>query len=178
MDTIVSRNRAPAEPLVVSVTQVHAGTAPNVVPERAVVAGTVRRFSEQMHELCSRRMQEIADGIGAAFRVTVDLDYRRDCPVTVNHADETAFAVDVARDVVGDTRVGTDRAPETGAEDFAFMLEARPGAYVFLGQGPGPRRHNPGYDFNDDIAPIGATYFARLVEMAQPPQHEDSPLKY
>ncbi len=168
MDTIVSRNRAPSEPLVVSVTQVHAGTAPNVIPGRAIVGGTVRRFSEEMHGLCARRMREIAEGIAAAFGVAIDLDYRRDCPVTVNHAAETAFAVGVARDVVGPRNVRDDRAADTGAEDFAFMLEARPGAYLFLGQGPGPHCHNPGYDFNDDIAPIGASFLARLVEMAQP----------
>ncbi len=168
MDTLVSRNRPPTEPLVVSVTQVHAGTAHNVIPGTAMVGGTVRSFSEAMRDLCEDRMREVAGGIASAFAVEVHLDYRRDYPPTVNHPDETAFAAEVAREVVGAENVSVDRPAEMGAEDFAYMLQARPGSYLFVGQGDGPYCHHPAYDFNDEISPIGASFFARLVERAQP----------
>ncbi|MGI1661293.1 M20 aminoacylase family protein [Palleronia sp. KMU-117] len=168
MDTLVSRNRPPTLPLVVSVTVIHAGTASNVIPGTAHVAGTVRSFDEAMRDLCERRMREVAAGIGTAFGVEIALGYERHYPATVNHAPQTAFAADVAREVVGRDNVRDDRPPEMGAEDFAYMLEARPGAYLFIGQGDGPFCHHPKYDFNDEIAPIGASFFARLVERAQP----------
>jgi hippurate hydrolase len=170
MDTLVSRNRPPTWPLVVSVTMIHAGTASNVIPGTAQVGGTVRSFDESMRDLCERRMREVAGGIGAAFGVEIALDYERHYPATVNHADETAFAASVAREIVGEDNVRDDRPAEMGAEDFAYMLEARPGSYLFIGQGDGPFCHHPKYDFNDEIAPIGASFFARLVERAQPVQ--------
>ncbi len=168
MDTLVSRNRPPTEPLVVSVTQVHAGTAHNVIPGTAMVGGTVRTFSEALRDLCETRMRDVAGGIASAFGVEVHLDYRRDYPATINHPEETAFAAGVAREIVGERNVTEDRPAEMGAEDFAYMLEARPGSYLFIGQGDGPFCHHPAYDFNDEIAPIGASFFARLVERAQP----------
>ncbi len=168
LDTLVSRNRPPTEPLVVSVTQIHAGTAKNVIPGTAMVGGTVRSFSESMRDLCETRMREVAGGIASAFGVEVALDYRRDYPATVTHAEETAFAAAVAREVVGPENVSDDLPARMGAEDFAYMLQARPGSYLFIGQGDGPSCHHPAYDFNDEIAPIGASFFARLVERAQP----------
>jgi hippurate hydrolase len=168
MDTLVSRNRPPTLPLVVSVTLIHAGTASNVIPATAQVGGTVRCFDEKMRDLCERRMGEVSAGIAAAFGVEITLDYERYYPATVNHAPQAAFAAEVAREVVGADHVREDRPPEMGAEDFSYMLLARPGAYLYVGQGEGPFCHHPKYDFNDEIAPIGASFFARLVERAQP----------
>ncbi|MEX3015263.1 M20 aminoacylase family protein [Gymnodinialimonas hymeniacidonis] len=166
--TIVSRNHRPSDDLVVSVTQIHSGSASNIIPGQAFVNGTVRTFDPVVQDMVERRMAEIVDGTAAAYGVKAVLDYERGYPATVNDADQTSFAVDVARDVVGAQRVVPDAGAEMGAEDFAYMLEARPGAYLFLGAGEGAGLHNPAYDFNDDIAPIGASYFARLVELAQP----------
>ena len=167
-DTIVSRNRDPVEALVVSITKIQAGTAHNVVPETALVGGTVRTFSPELRDLAERRITEICDGVAKGFGVRVDLNYYRDYPATVNHAPEAAFAAEVAREVVGAERVNDNHRPDMGAEDFSYMLEARPGAYLLLGQGTEFMCHHPAYDFNDRIAPIGASFFARLVERAQP----------
>ncbi|MBJ3761704.1 amidohydrolase [Maribius pontilimi] len=167
-DTIVSRNADPIDRLVVSVTQVHAGTAFNVVPGDARVSGTVRTFTPQMRDMAEHRIREIGAGIATMFGVEVHVDYTRDYPATVNHAREAALAADVAADVVGEAHVVRDSKPSMGAEDFAYMLEARPGAYLNLGSGGGPMCHNPAFDFNDRISPIGASFFARLVEMRQP----------
>ncbi|SFP47485.1 M20 aminoacylase family protein [Tranquillimonas alkanivorans] len=167
-DTVVSRNRPPTEPMVVSVTQIHAGSAFNVIPGTSRVGGTVRCFSEKMRDLAERRIRTLAEAQAAAFGAEVTIDYLRDYPPTVNHAEQAAFAAGVAREVAGEDKVVEDRAPQMGAEDFAYMLQARPGAYLFLGQGEGPFCHHPAYDFNDEIAPIGASFFVRLVETAQP----------
>jgi hippurate hydrolase len=166
--TIVSRNHHPLEDLVVSVTQIHAGTVDNVVPGTAMLNGTVRTFDKAVQEKVIGRMQAIVDGIAAAYEVEAELVYEMGYPATVNHARETEFAVKVAREVSGNAHVNAEGGREMGAEDFSYMLEARPGAYVFLGIGPGAGLHHPAYDFNDDAAPIGASFFARLVEMAQP----------
>ncbi|EKE45810.1 amidohydrolase family protein [Oceaniovalibus guishaninsula JLT2003] len=167
-DTIVSRDADPIDRLVVSVTQIHAGTAFNVIPDSAFVGGTVRTFTTAMRGLAERRIAQICTGLAQAFGVTVDLEYRRDYPATVNHAREAMLAADIAASVVGEDRVIRDTRPSMGAEDFAYMLEARPGAYLNLGQGGGPMCHHPAYDFNDAIAPVGASFFARMVEMRQP----------
>ena len=167
-DTVVSRNRGSTEPIVVSVTRIEAGTAYNVTPEIGSLGGTVRAFSKDTQDMAERRMGEICKGIAEAFGVEVDFAYRRDNPVTVNDPDETAFAVEVARELVGNERVETDVAPVMGGEDFSEMLLERPGAFVFLGQGTPYFCHHPAYDFNDEIAPIGASFFVRLVERAQP----------
>jgi len=168
LDTVVSRNRPSTEALVVAVTQIHAGTANNVIPGTARLSGTVRCFSPEMRDLAERRIREIGEVIATAFRVGVDLRYDRSYPPTVNDAHRTEFAVEVAREVVGPDKVFDDLVPEMGVEDFAYMLEARPGAYLFLGQGTTAGLHHPEYDFNDGIAPIGASFFARLVERALP----------
>ncbi len=168
LQQIVSRNIDPLEPLVVSVTQIHAGTAFNVIPETAFVGGTVRSFDPALRDLAERRIHEIAEAQAAAHGCRAEVVYERDYPATCNHAEETAFAVSVARELVGEAQVTDDAPREMGAEDFAYMLEARPGAYLFLGQGPGAMCHHPAYDFNDEIAPLGASFFARLVERAQP----------
>ena len=168
MPTIVSRNRHVRDALVVSVTLIHAGTADNIIPGTATVGGTVRTFDGSVQDMVERRMAEIVRGTAAAYGVEADFRYHRGYPATVNDPDRAAFAVAVAREVVGEGMVDPDCPPEMGAEDFSYMLQARPGAYVLLGAGPGAALHHPEYDFNDRIAPIGASFFARLVETAQP----------
>ncbi|WP_372885931.1 M20 aminoacylase family protein [Shimia sp.] len=168
LQTIVSRNLDARGEAVISLTQIHAGSTDNVIPDTAYMNGTVRTFDAEVQALIIRRMQQIVDGHAAAYGVTAALRYERGYPATVNDADKVAFACDVAREISGAEAVRDDFGREMGAEDFAYMLEARPGAYLFLGQGDGPMVHNPNYDFNDAISPIGASFFARLVERAQP----------
>ncbi|HHC29819.1 MAG TPA: amidohydrolase [Rhodobacterales bacterium] len=166
--TIVSRNHNPRQDLVVSVTMVQSGSADNVIPAGAFVGGTVRTFEPEVRDMVERRMGEIVAGVAAAYGVTAELDYERGYPPTVNHAAQVEAAAAVAREVAGEAGVETDRNREMGAEDFSYMLEARPGAFLFLGQGGGPGVHHPEYDFNDAIAPVGASCFARLVESRNP----------
>ncbi len=168
IQTIVSRNHKATEALVVSVTQIHAGSADNIVPEKAFVGGTVRSFNEEVRAMVEHRLAEIVAGQAASFGVEMALEYERGYPATVNDAEKVELAAQVARDVAGEGRVTTDHTPEMGAEDFSYMLEERPGAYLFLGAGEGPLVHHPKYDFNDAIAPVGASFFARLVEARQP----------
>ena len=169
LQTIVSRNHKAIDDLVVSVTQIHTGSAHNVIPDEAYINGTVRTFDPAVQAMVMRRMQEIVDGQAASYGVTARLDYHVGDPATVNDAGCAAFASDVAAEISGESNVDRDAPREMGAEDFSYMLQARPGAYLFLGQGPGAGLHHPAYDFNDEIAPIGASFFARLVERAQPP---------
>jgi amidohydrolase len=166
--TIVSRNHNPREDLVVSVTMIQSGSADNVIPARAFVGGTVRTFSPDVRDMVERRMGEIVAGSAAAYGVTAVLDYERGYPPTVNHGEHVEKAAAVAREVAGEAAVEVDRDREMGAEDFSYLLEARPGAFLFLGQGGGPQVHHPAYDFNDEIAPVGASFFARLVETLNP----------
>ncbi|MFJ3059096.1 M20 aminoacylase family protein [Herbaspirillum sp. NPDC087042] len=173
--TIVARNVNPNDPAVVSITQIHTGSANNVLPDEATMIGTVRTFSLPVLDLVERRMQEIAEHTAAAFDATVEFRFKRNYPPLINHASETAFAVEVLTEQFGAERVDAHTEPTMGAEDFAFMLQHKPGCYVFLGNGDGGHRdhghglgpcnlHNPSYDFNDDLLPIGATYWVRLAE--------------
>lgn len=164
LQTIASRNAPPRDPLVVSLTIFQTGTATNVIPETVVMGGTVRSFDPDLRDLVERRFHEIVSGQAASFGVDAKLDYVRNYPATVNHADQTEFAAKVARDVVGDAKVSAEKPPEMGAEDFAYMLEKRPGSYLMLGQGIGPSCHHPKFNFNDDVSTIGASFFARLIE--------------
>ena len=168
IQTISSRNHNTADDLAISVTQIHTGSADNIVPDTAYICGTVRTFAPHVRQMVRKRMAQICDGQGASYDVKVALDYQQGYPATVNDADRTAFAVETAREIAGDANVADDKGREMGAEDFSYMLNERPGCYLFLGQGEGPGLHNPGYDFNDEIAPIGASFLARLVERAQP----------
>ena len=168
IQTIVSRNHYAMDDLVISVTQIHAGTADNIIPETAWMCATIRTFRPEVQAMVRRRMAEIVQGQAAAYGVTAELDYEVGYPATVNDAEEVAFAADVAREVSGAAGVNAASGREMGAEDFAYMLNVRPGAYLFLGQGPGAGLHHPAYDFNDDVAAVGASFFARLVERAQP----------
>lgn len=168
LQTIVSRNHYAREEIVLSITQIHAGTADNVIPETAYINGTVRSFIPEVREMAERRMAEIVKGQALAFGVKAKLDYDHGYPPTVNDPEKSLFAAEAARAVVPETQVIHEENREMGAEDFAYMLEARPGAYMVIGQGEGDGLHQPGYDFNDEIAPLGASYFVRLVEAAQP----------
>ncbi|WP_372837543.1 M20 aminoacylase family protein [Phaeovulum sp.] len=168
LQTIVSRNHMPLDDLVVSVTQIHAGSADNIIPDTAWINGTVRTFRPEVRAMVRRRIAEIVAGQAASYGVSARVDYHEGYPATVNEPEKTTFAADVAREIAGAAGVNDAAGREMGAEDFSYMLEARPGAYLFLGQGPGPGLHNPGYNFNDAVAPIGASFFARLVERAQP----------
>ncbi|MCE8539414.1 amidohydrolase [Ruegeria pomeroyi] len=168
IQTIVSRNHYALDDLVVSVTQIHAGTVNNVIPDTAYLNGTVRTFDPAVQKMVMRRMKEIVAGQAASYGVTAELDYVVGYPATVNDAAKTEFAAEVAREVSGAAKVVADGGREMGAEDFSYMLEKRPGAYLFIGQGDSAGLHHPKYNFNDEIAPVGASFFARIVEKAQP----------
>ena len=168
IQTIVSRNHYTAQDLVISVTQFHAGTVNNVIPSTAFLNGTIRTFETDVRAMVKTRMAEIVKGQAASYGVTAELIYEEGYPVTVNSVEQTAFAADVARDVVGADAVSVDMQKVAGAEDFAYMLEERPGSYFMLGAGDGAALHHPEFNFNDEISPIGASFFARLVEMSQP----------
>ncbi|WP_407496594.1 M20 aminoacylase family protein [Pseudooceanicola sp. MF1-13] len=167
INTIVSRNIYARDELVVSVTQIHAGSAENVIADKAYINGTVRTFDPKVQDQVEGRLTEIVAGQAAAFGVEARLEYDRHYPATVNDIAKSEFAAEVARDV--SDQVIYQEGREMGAEDFSYMLQARPGAFMMLGQGEDSAGlHQPEYDFNDDVAPIGASYFVRLVERAQP----------
>ncbi len=166
--SIVSRNTDPLESLVISVTQIHMGDANNVIPQTAWMNGTVRALKPQVREQAEARMKAMCQHIGAAHDTKVTIEYTPLYPVTVNHDRQTAFAASVAREIAGEGNVETNTPPVMGAEDFSFMLEVRPGAFIFIGQGESAGLHHPEYDFNDDIIPIGCSYWAKLVETAMP----------
>jgi amidohydrolase len=176
---IISREKNPLDTAVLSITQIHAGSATNIIPDEAVMVGTVRTFSKAVLDLIERRMEEVAKGIAAGFNASVDFEFHRNYPPLVNHREQTAFAVQAMKAVVGEANVDTNVEPTMGAEDFAFMLQEKPGCYVFLGNGEGDHRvsghglgpcqlHNASYDFNDQLLPIGASYWVRLAEMSLP----------
>ncbi|MCP4818981.1 MAG: amidohydrolase, partial [Shimia sp.] len=133
-----------------------------------MIEGTIRTFDKEVQDMIHRRLDEIVKGTAAAYGLSAELVLDIGYPATVNSERQTAFAADVAREVAGDAAVNAAQGMEMGAEDFSYMLEARPGSYLFLGAGEGAGLHNPAFDFNDEIAPIGASFFAKLVETAQP----------
>jgi amidohydrolase len=173
--TIITRNRNPLDAAVLSVTCINAGSASNVVPDEASLAGTVRTFTTGVLDLIERRMHDIALYTAQAFDAEVSFRFKRNYPPLINHEKETAFATGVMRAIVGDANVDTRTEPTMGAEDFAYLLQEKPGCYAFIGNGDGGHRHeghglgpcnlhNPSYDFNDDLLPLGATYWVRLAE--------------
>ena len=166
LQTIVSRNVDPLDSCVVSVARFTAGNTDNILPQTAELEGTVRTLSPALRDFAERRFRDIVAGIAAASGVTATLDYRRNYPVTVNPAKQTEFAAAVAREAFGAGNVHTELPPVMGAEDFSFMLEARPGAFVWLGNGDTAGLHHSAYDFNDAALPYGIAYFARIVETA------------
>jgi amidohydrolase len=171
LQTIVARNIHPLEAGVVSVTQVHGGDTWNVIPQEVVLRGTVRTFQPAIQDLIERRMGEIVAGLASTFDMTATLRYERRYPATINTAAETQHALAAATALVGRANVDTDPMPSMGSEDFAFMLQQKPGCYIWLGggRGPGtPNLHNPHYDFNDDALPIGASYWVTLAEAQLP----------
>ncbi|MGV8898922.1 MAG: M20 aminoacylase family protein [Burkholderiaceae bacterium] len=173
--TIISRNTNPNDAAVLSITQIHAGSATNVIPDEATLIGTVRTFNIDVLDMIEQRMREIAEHTSSAFDAEVKFEFNRNYPALVNHPKQTADAVAVLQSIVGAQRVNAQVEPTMGAEDFAFMLQEKPGCYVFIGNGDGDHRssghglgpcnlHNPSYDFNDALLPIGATYWVRLAQ--------------
>ena len=166
MQTIASRTTDPVESVVVSVTKFHAGDAYNVIPESAEIAGTVRSLKKEVAKKAEERIRTICDGLAAAFGATITVDYDANYPVTFNNPEETVFAGDVAANVAGDTQVHRAIQPVMGGEDFSYMLEARPGAFIFIGNGDTAGLHHPAYDFNDEVIPHGMSYWVKLAETA------------
>ena len=167
LQTVVSRNLRPLDTAVLSVTQIHAGDAYNVIPERAFIRGTARAFDPKTLGLIEQNMGRIASGIASGFGATAELDFRTLFPPLVNDAVEAEFIADTAAGLVGEENVNRNGNLVMASEDFSFMLDRRPGAYIQIGNGDGLggcEVHNPGYDFNDEALPFGASLFARLAE--------------
>ncbi|MER8371407.1 M20 family metallopeptidase [Mesorhizobium sp. M1338] len=166
LQTIASRSTDPVEAVVVSVTKFHAGDAYNIIPETAEIAGTVRTLRKEIAKKSEERIRTICDGLATAFGAKIEVDYQANYPVTFNHAEETVFAGDVAIGVAGDAHVHRGIQPVMGGEDFSYMLEARPGAFIFIGNGDTAGLHHPAYDFNDEVIPHGMSYWVKLAETA------------
>ena len=179
LQTIITRNKKPIDSAVLSITQIHSGDAYNVVPNEAVLRGTVRTFTLPVLDLIEQRLRDISAGVAQTFGMAVDVRFKRNYPPLINSAAEAQFCREVATRVVGEDQVLWNQEPTMGAEDFAFMLLEKPGCYVFagngtgagehnhrmLGHGPGPcMLHNPSYDFNDQLIPVGVSYWAALVQ--------------
>ena len=164
MQSIVSRNVDPLKSAVLSITQIHAGAAYNVIPDGVHLAGTIRTFDDEVRRMTHRRIRELAEGIAKAYGATVNVEIRDTFSVLHNSAEQAEAAAAVARELFGEANVNADARPKMGSEDFADMLQRVPGAYLWVGQKPGPALHNAEYDFDDDIIPIGASLLARLVE--------------
>ncbi|RPH66627.1 MAG: amidohydrolase [Burkholderiales bacterium] len=172
--TIITRNKRPIEAAVLSVTMIHAGEATNVVPDSAEIQGTLRTFTVETIDLVEERMRAIVEHTAAAFGCTAELEFERNYPPTINHASEIEFCRDVMKEIVGEANV-LEFEPTLGSEDFAYFLLEKPGCYVVIGNGEGSHReaghglgpctlHNPNYDFNDELIPIGASYWVHLAE--------------
>ncbi|WP_027818011.1 M20 aminoacylase family protein [Paraburkholderia bannensis] len=174
LQSIITRNKKPLDTAVLSITQIHAGDAVNVVPNTAWLAGTVRTFTTETLDLIEARLRKIAENTAEAYECSVEVSFLRNYPPTVNSSAEAQFAADVMRDVVGADRVDDHVEPTMGAEDFSFMLLEKPGCYAFLGNGDGGHRdaghgagpcmlHNASYDFNDQLLPVGSSYWVQLA---------------
>ncbi|MBF9196296.1 M20 aminoacylase family protein [Microvirga terrestris] len=168
LQTIASRNADPLESVVVSVCTVKAGEAFNVIPQTAMLLGTVRTLSPEVRDLAETRIRAIVENVCAAFGAKAEVEYDRGYPVTMNDPDKTDFMARVARAVGGENAVDTTVPPLMGAEDFSYMLEQRPGAYIFLGNGDTAGVHHPAYDFNDEASPYGVSLWAKIVETGMP----------
>jgi hippurate hydrolase len=168
LQTIASRNVDPLESAVVSVCSIKAGDAFNVIPQTATLLGTVRTLSPAIRDLCEARIGAIAENVCAAFGATATLDYARGYPVTMNDPAKTEFMTEVAKALVGDQAVDTTVPPMMGAEDFSFMLNERPGAYIFVGNGDSAGLHHEAYNFNDEAAPYGVSLWAKIIETGMP----------
>jgi hippurate hydrolase len=166
LQTIASRNIDPLKSVVVSNTIFHAGDAQNVIPQRAILRGTVRTLDNDVRDQVEQRFRAIVEGTAKLFGAEAQLDYRRGYPATVNHPRETAFITGIARALAGETNVIADAPPTMGGEDFSYMLEARPGAFIFIGNGDTAGLHHPAYDFNDEIIPTGIQYWTNVAKAA------------
>lgn len=166
LQTIASRTTDPTDSLVVSVTQISAGDSHNIIPECVDLIGTVRSLRNEVAQRAEERMRAICTNIAAAHGAEAELDYRPSYPITFNHAAETVLAAAVASEVAGADQVDSNVSPVMAGEDFSFMLQARPGAMIFLGNGDSTGLHNPNYDFNDNAIPFGVSYWVRLAETA------------
>ncbi|MFT7242895.1 MAG: amidohydrolase [Candidatus Azotimanducaceae bacterium] len=170
--TIVSRYIDPQQPAVLSITQFHGGDAFNVIPNEIEISGCTRCFSPKVQALLERQMKQMAEDICRAFGATMEFTFEKRYPPTVNSAAEAEIAGQVAASIVGADRVNLNPTPAMGSEDFAFMLQEKPGSYIWIGNGDGEGArsvHNAGYDFNDEILPIGASYWVKLAETLLPP---------
>ncbi|WP_027794427.1 M20 aminoacylase family protein [Paraburkholderia acidipaludis] len=174
LQSIITRNKKPLDTAVLSITQIHAGDAVNVVPNEAWIAGTVRTFTTETLDLIESRLRKIAESTADAYDCSVEISFLRNYPPTVNSSAETQFAVEVMRELAGDDCVNANVEPTMGAEDFSFMLLEKPGCYAFLGNGDGGHReaghgagpcmlHNASYDFNDQLLPVGSSYWVQLA---------------
>jgi amidohydrolase len=166
LQSIVARNIDPMRSAVLSVTMLSAGDAFNVIPRNVKITGTIRTHSEEIRDFMEQRFRDMVTQVAGAFGCSADINYRRGYPVTVNSPDETDYAAEVATQIAGPDRVDADIDASMGGEDFSYMLKARPGAYIFLGNGNSSDLHTDTYDFNDEIIPVGVSYWVRLVESA------------
>jgi hippurate hydrolase len=168
LQAIVSRGIDPLEAGVVSVTRFEAGNSYNIIPQTVRLSGTARSFKDDVRDVLETRIRQIAEGVARLHWGTARVRYERGYPVTENHPQQTVFAAEVATAIVGAADVQKDIDPTMGSEDFSYMLQARPGAFMLLGNGATAGLHHPSYDFNDEIIPIGVSYWSRLVEAALP----------
>jgi amidohydrolase len=166
LQSVVARNVDPLEAAVVSVCMFQAGFTDNVIPQHATLKGTARAFTKETGELLRRRINEIVEGTARLYGATAKITYKNGYPVLVNHERETEFAASVAREIVGKDKVDMNVPPRMAAEDFAFMLNERPGAFIWVGNGDSAALHHPAYDFNDEAIPLGTSYWVRLAEKA------------
>ena len=173
LQNIITRHKRPIDQAVLSITQIHGGFTSNVIPDEAWIAGTVRTFTVPVLDLIETRLKIISNSISAAFDCSAEVEFERNYPPLINHPKESAFATEVMKELVGEHRVSPNLEPTMGSEDFAYMLEKVPGCYVFLGNGDGDHRssghglgpcnlHNPSYDFNDELIPVGINYWVNL----------------
>lgn len=168
IQTIASRTVDPQKSIVISLCHVEAGFTDNVIPQTGLIEGTVRTLDPEVRTMAEKRLKEIIEGTAAVYGAKATLDYKRDYPVTVNHPAQTETAVKVAKSIAGADKVNDNFVATMGAEDFSFMLQERPGAFIFLGNGDSAPLHHPDYDFNDEVIPVGASYWAKLVEELLP----------
>jgi amidohydrolase len=179
LQSIITRNKKPIDSAVLSVTEIHAGEATNIIPDSAIIRGTVRTFTLDTLDLIESRMKALTEQLPPAFGASGAMHFHRNYPPTINDPRQTAFAVSVMQELVGPEGVDANCEPTMGSEDFAFMLLAKPGCYVFIGNGDGSHRmsghgmgpcmlHNPSYDFNDELLPLGGSFWARLVQRFLP----------
>ena len=168
IQSIVSRNVDPLKSAVVSICMFQAGNTDNVIPQTVQLRGTARSLAAEVRDLVEKRLHQVVEGTATTYGAKAKLTYRRNYPVLVNHERETEFAASVAKEIVGASRVDTALPPMMGGEDFAFMLNARPGAFIWVGNGDSAGLHHPAYNFNDEVIPFGTSYWVKLVETALP----------